>query len=314
MAFTDRVRIHVEGGRGGGGALSFRRERYIPRGGPDGGNGGRGGSVFLVADEQVTELSDFRHAVHHKALSGAPGEGSAKHGKAGPTLEISVPPGTRISRDDAVIATLDAPGDRVQVARGGDGGVGNKAFKSSTHRAPRETIPGSEGEGAWITLELRLDVDMALVGLPNSGKSAVLKALTGAAAVVAPYPHSTREPAFGPIEDDHGHQFVIVDLPGLGADGTARRDGHLDQIERAALLLHCVDADDPEDAEARIARVREGLATFRSGAQEWIIATHADPDDPPAWCAMAVEAELGEGINALRDALLEKLMAVPDPE
>lgn len=314
MAFTDRVRIHVAGGRGGGGALSFRRERYIPRGGPDGGNGGRGGSVFLVADEQVTELSDFRHAVHHTALSGAPGEGSSKHGRAGPNLEISVPPGTRVFRDNAVIATLDAVGDRVQVARGGDGGIGNKAFKSSTHRTPRETIPGSAGEETWVTLELRLAVDVALVGLPNSGKSALLKALTGAAAVVAPYAYSTREPAFGPIEDDHGHQFVIADLPGLADDGTPRPDGHLSQIERASLLVHCVDADDPEDAEQRIARVREGLAALRSQAEEWVVATHADPDDPPQWSRMAVEVELEAGIGELREALLQRLMAVTAPE
>ena len=223
MPFTDRAQIHVEGGHGGNGCLSFRREPHIPRGGPDGGNGGRGGSVVLVADEQVPDLSRFRSR-------GAPPRprradtARARRATAAPaaTCWSRVPPGTRVLRDGHTIAELAAPGERVPVARGGDGGVGNRAFRSSTHQAPRTTVPGAAGEQAWLTLELRLPVDVAIVGLPNSGKSALLAALTGAAPVVAPYPQSTREPAFGPLEDGDGNLYLVVDLPGLAADGSPR--------------------------------------------------------------------------------------------
>jgi GTP-binding protein len=308
VSFTGRARIHVEGGHGGGGALSFRRERYIPKGGPDGGNGGRGGDVYLVADEQVTDLTRFRHAVHHRAGSGGHGEGRIKRGRAGDDLVIAVPPGTRVIRDGALIAVLDDPGGRVKVARGGDGGVGNRAFRSSTHQAPRETIPGTPGEEAWLSLELRMAVDVALVGLPNSGKTSVLVALTGAGATVAPYPHTTKEPALGPIEDDEGRQFLVADLPGLAADGTPRREAGLEQVERARIVLHCVDAEDPEPAEDRIARVRAALDAYPAPhAEEWVVATRADPDDPPAWADHVVETVTGEGVEALRLALLDAL-------
>lgn len=307
MPFTDRARIHVEGGHGGGGCLSFRRERYIPRGGPDGGNGGRGGSVFLVADAQQVDLSRFRHAVHHRARPGAAGEGKARHGRAGADLEVAVPPGTRVLRDGAVIAELARAGDRVQVARGGEGGIGNRAFKSSTHQTPRETVPGMPGEAAWLTLEFRLAADAVLVGLPNSGKSAVLHALTGAAVRVAPYPHTTAEPALGPLEDEEGEIHLIADLPGLAADGTPRDHAHLEQCERAGVLLHCVDAEDPEPADDRIARVREALVPYADpSAEEWIVATRADPDEAPAWARFALDTELGIGVDALRDALRER--------
>lgn len=315
MPFTDRARIHVEGGHGGAGCLSFRRERYIPKGGPDGGNGGRGGSVFLVADADLVDLSRFRHAVHHKARPGGAGEGKAKHGKAGADLEVAVPPGTRVLRDGSFIAELTADGDRVQVARGGEGGIGNRAFKSSTHRTPRETIPGMPGEAAWLTLEYRLAVDAVLVGLPNSGKSAVLHALTGAAVKVAPYPHTTREPALGPLEDDLAEIHLIADLPGLAEDGTPREHSYLGQCERARLILHCVDAEDPEPAEDRIRRVRDGLEPYvAADAAEWIVATRADPDDPPGWARFALDTELDMGVDALRDAVRAHLQATRPAE
>jgi GTP-binding protein len=308
VAFTDRVQIHVEGGHGGNGCLSFRREPKIPRGGPDGGNGGRGGGVVLVADDQVSDLSRFRHAVHHRAASGGHGEGRQRHGRAGADLEIAVPPGTRVLRDGHAIAELERPGERVPVARGGEGGIGNRAFRSSTRQAPRVTVPGTEGEEAWLTLELRLPVDAAVVGLPNSGKSALLHALTGAATVVAPYPQSTREPAFGPLEDADGHLFLLADLPGLAADGSPRRDGHLGQLERARLLLHTVDAEDPEPAADRLARARAGLAGTRpEGARELVVATRADPARPPSWADAAVDSETGAGIDALRDRVVDIL-------
>ncbi|HEX2502398.1 MAG TPA: GTPase [Miltoncostaeaceae bacterium] len=308
MPFTDRAQIHVEGGHGGNGCLSFRREPKIPRGGPDGGNGGRGGNVVLVADPQVTDLSRFRHAVHHRAQAGAHGEGKARHGRAGDDLLVAVPPGTRVVRDGHRIAELAAPGDRVPVARGGDGGVGNRAFRSSTHQAPRTTVPGGAGEETWLTLELRLPVDVAIVGLPNGGKSALLAALTGASPVVAAYPQSTREPAFGPLEDADGNLYLVADLPGLAADGSPRADSHLEQLERARVVLHAVDASDPEPPDERLARARAGLeGRLPAGSRELVVATAADPADPPAWADAAVEAEDGAGIEALRERVLAEL-------
>lgn len=311
MPFTDKAQINAEGGTGGMGCMSFRREPKIPKGGPDGGNGGRGGRVVLVADDQVTDLSRFRHQVHHRAPNGGHGQGKARHGHAGTDLMVAVPPGTRVIRDGHVIAELIEPGDSVPVARGGNGGVGNKAFKSSTNQAPRTTVPGAPGEEAWLTLEFRLAVDAALVGLPNSGKSALLVALTGAAAVVAPYPHSTLEPAFGPIEDPDGHLFLLIDLPGLAADGTPRRDAHLEQLERARVIIHCIDATDPEPAADRLARAREGLEPFlHDGIQEIVVATRADEaDEPVAEAAVAVDTETGTGLDALRERLLTALLA-----
>jgi GTPase len=308
VPFTDRAQIHVEGGRGGNGCLSFRREPRIPRGGPDGGNGGRGGGVVLVADDQVVDLSHFRHAVHHRAQAGGHGEGRARHGRAGRDLVVAVPPGTRVVRDGHRIAELSRPGDCVPVARGGEGGIGNRAFRSSTNQAPRTTVPGGAGEEAWLTLELRLPVDVAIVGLPNSGKSALLAALTGASAVVAPYPQSTREPAFGPLQDADGNLYLVADLPGLAADGTPRPDSHLEQLERARLVLHAVDASDPAPLDERLARARAGLDGLQPpGAREIVVATGADPLDPPPGADLAIEAEDGIGVDALRERVLDEL-------
>lgn len=308
MPFTDRAQIHVEGGRGGNGCLSFRREPRTPRGGPDGGNGGRGGNVVLVADDQVTDLSRFRHAVHHRAAAGGHGEGRVRHGRAGGELVVPVPPGTRVLRDGHRIAELAEAGDRVPVARGGDGGVGNRAFRSSTNQAPRTTVPGLAGEEAWLTLELRLPVDVAIVGLPNAGKSALLVALTGAAATVAAWPQSTREPAFGPLVDDDGNLYLVADLPGLAADGAPRPDSHLEQLERARVVLHALDATDPEPAGARLGRARAGLqGLVPAGAREIVVAMAADPADPPPWADLAVDAESGAGIDALRAGVLGAL-------
>lgn len=317
MSFTDRAQIHVEGGRGGNGCLSFRREPKIPRGGPDGGNGGRGGSVVLVADEQVTDLSRFRHAVHHTAPRGAHGEGRLRHGRSGGDLEVSVPPGTRVLRDGHAIAHLAAPGDRVAVVRGGDGGVGNKAFASSTNRAPRTATPGAEGEGAWVVLEYRMPVDIALVGLPNAGKSALLVALTGAAATVAPYPQSTREPALGPLEDEDGELLLVADLPGLAAGGEPRPDHHLGQLERAAVVLICLQADDDEPFTAALDAVRAGIAPFRPArAAELVVATHGDMiDTVPRGADLVVDSLSGQGIDDLRrrlPALVRRVRSHPD--
>lgn len=308
MSFTDRVQIHVQAGRGGHGCLSFRREARTPRGGPDGGNGGRGGDVVLVADEQVTDLTPFRTRVHHKAPRGGDGEGRNRHGRNGDDLEVHVPPGTRILRDGHEVATLMAPGEKVSVARGGGGGVGNRAFRSSTHRAPRVTVPGEDGEEAWIALEMRLPVDVAIIGLPNAGKTALLNALTGAGATVAPYPHTTNEPALGPLEDEFGVIHLVADLPGLAADASERRGSALDQMERASVVLHCLDASDPEDPAARLARVRAGVAPYMpERAHEVVVATKCDMAEPPPQADFATSAEDGKGIDVLRGELIRRL-------
>ncbi len=309
MPFTDRARIHVEGGRGGHGGLSFRREARVPKGGPDGGNGGRGGDVVLVADSQVVDLSRFRHAVHHTAAAGGSGERRARHGRNGTDVEVAVPPGTRVIRDDAIIADLRNDGDRVVVARGGNGGVGNKVFRSSTHQAPRETVPGGPGDMTWLTLELRLAIDVAIVGMPNAGKSALLVALTGAAAVVAPYPQSTREPAFGPLVDDELEIHLVADLPGVGTDGQARPDGFLTQCERARVIVHCIAADDETlPAAERRALVDAAIAPFVSAeARRIVVATFADPSAPPEWADVAVDSVSGSGIEELRERVLRAL-------
>ncbi len=306
MSFTDRAQIHVQAGRGGHGCLSFRREAHSPKGGPDGGNGGRGGDVVLVADSQVTDLSWFRHAVHHKANAGGDGEGRNRHGRNGGELDVHVPPGTRVLRDGEPLATLAEPGDRVSVARGGGGGVGNRAFRSSTHRAPRITIPGEDGEGVWLDLEMRLPVAVAIVGLPNTGKTALLNALTGAGAIVAPYPHTTKEPALGPLEGEFGESYLVADLPGLAADGSERNAGSLEQLERAQVILHCIDATDPGPAAERLAIVCGGINAFASNsARQVVVATKCDVAPAPLEAEFATSAETGEGIAALRSAVLE---------
>jgi GTP-binding protein len=275
VPFTDRARIHVEGGRGGDGCLSFRREPHIPRGGPDGGNGGRGGSVLLIADPDLEDLSALRHAVHHRAPSGAHGEGARKDGRAGRDLAIAVPVGTRVSRDGDQIAELTDAGLRVQV-----------------------------------TLEFVLPVDVALIGLPNSGKSSLLRALTGARAKVAAYPFTTLEPEFGPIGDEAGARtWLAAELPGLGVDGTPAEQHFLHQIERARVILHCVDATDPRTVEERLAPVRAAIEPWRAeGAVELVVATGADSADAIAAVDACVDTEGGAGVDELRrrlTALLE---------
>ncbi|MGB1526564.1 MAG: GTPase [Miltoncostaeaceae bacterium] len=308
MSFTDRVQIHVQAGRGGHGCLSFRREAHTPRGGPDGGNGGRGGDVVLVADEQLTDLTPFRTRVHHKAPVGGAGEGRNRHGRNGEDLRVHVPPGTRVLRDGHEVAMLAEPGEAVTVARGGEGGVGNRAFRSSRHRAPRVTIPGEDGEEAWLSLEMRLPVAVAIIGLPNAGKTALLNALTGASATVAPYPHTTNEPALGPLQDDYGVIHLVADLPGVAADGSERRGAALGQLERASVVLHCLDSSDPEDPAARLARVRDAVAAYMpDGARQVVVATKCDLAPAPPQADMVTSAETGEGIAALRDELLRWL-------
>ncbi len=240
----DRARIHVQAGAGGNGCLSFRREAHVPKGGPDGGDGGRGGDVVLVCDDNLRDLERFRRSAHFKAKRGGHGQGSLRHGAEGSTLTIGVPPGTELLVEaDGTKHDLVRPGQRAVVARGGSGGRGNKRFAGPTHQTPRFAERGLPGDESWLSLQLKLLADAGLVGLPNAGKSSLLARLTRAQPKVANYPFTTLEPALGTLELDE-RQLVIADIPGLieGASAGAGL-GHefLAHIERTRLLVHVLD-------------------------------------------------------------------------
>ncbi len=240
----DRARIHVNAGAGGDGCLSFRREAHVPKGGPDGGDGGRGGDVVLVCDDNLRDLERFRRSVHFKAKRGGHGQGSLRHGAEGETLYIGVPPGTEVLVEaDGTQHDLVRPGQRAVVARGGSGGRGNKRFAGPTHQTPRFAERALAGEESWLTLQLKLLADAGLVGLPNAGKSSLLARLTRAQPKIANYPFTTLEPVLGTLELDD-RQLVIADIPGLieGASaGTGLGHEFLAHIERTRLLVHVLD-------------------------------------------------------------------------
>jgi GTP-binding protein len=241
----DKARIHVQAGSGGNGCISFRREAHVPRGGPDGGDGGRGGDVVIVADRDLRDLSAFRHRKQYRAGRGEHGQGGQRHGGAGETLELRVPCGTVVENVAAgTTYDLTAHGQRVTVARGGAGGSGNRRFATSTRQAPRFAERGLPGEEATLELRLKLLADLGIVGAPNAGKSSLLRRLTRARPKVADYPFTTLEPALGTIEDDEGRQLVLADIPGL-IEGASAGAGlgleFLAHIERTRLVVHLVD-------------------------------------------------------------------------
>src|SRR3989440_2516123 len=242
--FHDRARIFVQGGRGGDGVVSFRREAHVPRGGPDGGDGGRGADVVLVCDPSLRDLQAFRRRAHFKAPRGGHGQGSNRHGASPARLEVSVPPGTSVvDLERGARWDLVRPGQRAVVARGGPGGRGDRRFTTSTRQAPRFAERGLPGDEGWIELQLRLLADVGLVGLPNAGKSSLLARLTRAQPKVAGYPFTTLEPVLGTL-DGPDRQLVIADIPGLieGASAGAGL-GHefLAHVERTRLLVHVLD-------------------------------------------------------------------------
>jgi GTP-binding protein len=262
---SDQARIHLLAGSGGDGCLSFRREAHVPRGGPDGGDGGRGGDVVLVCDDSLRDLQAFRRRSQFKAQRGGQGQGSLRHGADGETLEVRLPPGTAATREsDEARFDLVRPGQRVIVARGGSGGRGNKRFATPTHQTPRFAERGLAGEECWVALQLKLLADVGLVGLPNAGKSSLLARLTRATPKVAGYPFTTLEPVLGTIEGED-RQLVLADIPGLieGASAGAGL-GHdfLAHVERTRLLVHVLDAapldgSDPVENHATVERELE---------------------------------------------------------
>ncbi len=269
--FLDRARVPVRGGDGGNGVISFRREAHVPRGGPDGGDGGKGGDVILRVDDQLASLGDYRNKRTHAAESGAPGAGSNRSGKAGGDLVLRVPPGTTVrdAATGAIVRDLVAPGEEIVVARGGHGGRGNARFATSTRRAPRIAMDGQPGESRELELELRLIADVGLAGLPNAGKSSLLAALTRARPKIADYPFTTLTPNLGVARLDH-RELVIADIPGLiegASKGAGLGEEFLRHIERTRLVVHVVDASRP-DPLADIATIDSELAAYGHGLDE----------------------------------------------
>jgi GTPase len=264
----DRAKIYVEGGRGGNGVVSFRREAHVPRGGPDGGDGGRGGDVVLVCDVQRRDLSSLGRSRHFRAGRGEHGKGKRQHGERGAARVIAVPPGTLVRGLDGSETELLEEGQRVVVARGGAGGHGNKRFATSTRQAPRFAERGLEGESGEIELRLKLLADVGLVGLPNAGKSSLLARLTRADPKVADYPFTTVEPNLGTIELDD-RQLVLADIPGLiegAAEGAGLGHEFLAHLERCRLLVHLVEVAPVEgDPESNYRAVRSELAGYGAG-------------------------------------------------
>ena len=257
MKFIDEAKIEVHAGDGGNGAATFRRERYVPRGGPDGGDGGRGGSVWARADRNVNTLIDYRFARIHRAQHGARGMGSDCHGRAGADVELRVPVGTMI-RDEAsgaLVADLKKDGERALLARGGAGGLGNLHFKSSVNRAPRQFTRGEPGEVRKLALELRVLADVGLLGLPNAGKSTFIRAVSSARPKVADYPFTTLNPSLGVVRVAEA-SFVVADIPGLiegASEGAGLGHQFLRHLARTQLLLHIVDISQPDPAhDARV--------------------------------------------------------------
>ena len=332
---ADRARIEVRAGRGGDGSLSFRREAHVPKGGPDGGDGGRGGDVVLRCDDSLRDLQSFRRRAHYRAQRGGHGQGALRHGADGDPLVVLVPPGTQVERWDGTRYDLVRPGQEVTVARGGPGGRGNKRFATAVRQAPRLAEKGLPGEEGPVELHLKLLADVGLVGLPNAGKSSLLARMTRAQPKVAAYPFTTLEPVLGTIDADD-RQIVVADIPGLieGASAGAGL-GHdfLAHVERTRVLVHVLDlapldGSDPvanhavierelAEHDARLAGLPRVLALSKADlvppeAGEAAVAEWARRVDAPV---LLTSAATGLGLDELRRVLLAAVpVAGPEPE
>jgi GTPase len=325
----DKAKIWVEGGAGGNGSISFRREAHVPRGGPDGGDGGHGGNVVLVCDPSKRDLGALKGSKHFRAQRGRHGEGSNRQGGRGEDREIPVPPGTQASAVDGSQIDLVTPGQRAVVAHGGRGGHGNRRFTTSTRQAPRFAEKGSSGEADWIELRLKLLADVGLVGLPNAGKSSLLGRLTRAAPKVGDYPFTTISPVLGTIEGED-RQAVIADIPGLiegAAEGAGLGHEFLAHVERCSMLVHLVDVAPSEgDPVANYETVRGELAAHGAGLErlpELVLLSKRDllPSEQAqealrewqervggeALAVLAVSSATGEGLDELRRRILSEL-------
>ena len=286
MKFVDEATIKVQAGRGGNGCLSFRREKFVPRGGPDGGDGGDGGSVWLVADEAMNTLIDYRYQRSFNAQSGEPGRGSNCTGRSGEDLELPVPVGTTVLDEQTgeILGDLAAAGDRLLVAQGGFHGLGNTRYKSSINRAPRQTSPGSDGERRELRLELKVLADVGLLGMPNAGKSTFIRAISAARPKVADYPFTTLVPNLGVVKVHDHRSFVVADIPGLipgAAEGAGLGIRFLKHLTRTRLLLHLVDVApfDGSDPASSVAAIADELAAFSpvlAGRERWLVLNKMD--------------------------------------
>ncbi|MGE0883473.1 MAG: GTPase ObgE [Blastocatellales bacterium] len=286
--FIDRARIHVRGGDGGNGVTAFRREKFVPRGGPSGGDGGRGGSVFIESTEGMNTLLHFRYNPEHTAGRGRHGEGSKRYGADGKDIVIKVPVGTLITDEltGEVVHDFTEPGERVLVASGGRGGRGNAQFATPTNRAPRYQEDGKPGEERWLVLELKLIADVGLVGLPNAGKSTLISRISAARPKIADYPFTTLEPNLGVVDLGDFKTFVVADIPGLieGAHtGAGLGDRFLRHVERTKLLLHLVDvsgmAEDPISEYQTVTRELEAYSRQVAAKPKIVVATKLDALD-----------------------------------
>lgn len=334
--FVDRVKIFVKAGDGGRGCVSFRREAFVPKGGPDGGQGGRGADVVLVADASQGTLLPLRFHSHWRARGGGHGSSGNKTGRSAETLEIAVPAGT-VALDletEEILGEVLAPGERLRVARGGRGGRGNRSFLSNRNRAPRRADPGEPGEERWLRLDLKLIADVGLVGAPNAGKSTLLARLSAARPKIGDYPFTTLSPGLGVVSVDD-REFVLADIPGIIAgarEGAGLGLDFLRHVQRTRVLLHVVDASGAEDAVAALGAVRaevEGWDASLLDRPQLVVATKrdavSDPDPLPDLAAeaarlglalVAVSAHSGLGVEELKRAaaaLLDRARAAETP-
>ena len=304
MKFLDQAKIYIRSGNGGAGAVSFRREKYIEYGGPDGGDGGRGGDVWIEAAEGLNTLIDYRYQQHFKAGTGEHGMGRNRHGADGADVVLKVPVGTQVLAQDKaeLLADLDAPGARVRLLKGGNGGFGNTHFKGPVNQAPRFAMPGQEGEEAWIWLRLKLIADVGLVGLPNAGKSTFLAATSAAKPKIADYPFTTLSPNLGVVDLSSGERFVLADIPGLiegASEGAGLGMRFLGHVERTAVLIHLVDATQ-DDVAGAWRTVRQELAAYGEGLAdkpEILALNKADALDEAGRAEKAKALEAAAGVR-----------------
>lgn len=336
MKFVDEARIRVEAGDGGNGCVSFRREKYIPKGGPDGGDGGDGGSVYLIANNNLNTLVDLRYRRILRAQRGSNGMGRKMTGHGGDDLRIDVPVGTRVLDDETgeVFGELLSHGERLLVARGGFHGIGNARFKSSTNRTPRQSTPGSPGECRDLHLELILLADVGLLGFPNAGKSSLIRKVSSARPKVADYPFTTLHPNLGVVSLGRERSFVIADIPGLiegAADGAGLGLRFLKHLARTRLLLHLVDIaplEDSPDPEDRVRKLERELARYGTDLLEkerWLVLNKRDLLEPAEYevrrrrileslgwqgPVYGISAVTGEGTDELSQDLMRRLEAL----
>lgn len=326
--FHDRARIHVRAGRGGDGGLSFRREKFVPKGGPDGGDGGRGGDIALLAEAALRDLSGFRAKKKFRAESGGSGRGTRKHGADGETIELTVPVGTQVfAADGSLVTDLTHDGQRLVVARGGSGGRGNSHFATPTRQTPRFAETGLPGEERELDLHLKLLADAALAGLPNAGKSSLLRRISNAKPKVADYPFTTLAPVLGTVDGPDGRQLTVADVPGLiegASEGVGLGHAFLAHLERARLLVHVIDASEETSVAERFATIDRELVLYGAGLEERSqlvvlnkvdmpgAVTTFDRDDSRVVGVLAVSALTGEGIDELKRTLFELCPVTPE--